>query len=93
MYPPRHPHRQAQGQIAERALLEKIKIRDRSNIALELRPTSPEIGKQSKGDTQVERKRATDFPQGLLDLFDHYVTVKSADANSWMARPNSPQAA
>jgi carboxymethylenebutenolidase len=73
MYPPRHPHRQAQGQIAERALLEKIKIRDRSNIALELRPTSPEIGKQSKGDTQVERKRATDFPQGLLDLFDHYV--------------------
>jgi hypothetical protein len=51
------------------------------------------LGSKAKENTQVERKRATDFPQGLLDLFDHYVTVKSADANSWMARPNSPQAA
>jgi carboxymethylenebutenolidase len=35
--------------------------------------TSPTFGIDDKGAIQVERKRATDFPQGLLDLFDHYV--------------------
>ena len=35
--------------------------------------TSPTFGINDKGAIQVERKRATDFPQGLLDLFDHYV--------------------
>jgi carboxymethylenebutenolidase len=28
---------------------------------------------KQKGTTKMERKKAADFPQGLLDLFDHYV--------------------
>jgi carboxymethylenebutenolidase len=35
--------------------------------------TSSTFGINGKGATQVKRKKATDFPQGLLDLFDLYV--------------------
>jgi carboxymethylenebutenolidase len=42
-------------------------------LDLEFCGTSPTFGINGKAATQVERKRATDFSQGLLDLFDHYV--------------------
>jgi len=40
----------------------------------------------------MERKKASDFPQELLNLFDGYVPAGSAGANSSMARENSPSA-
>jgi carboxymethylenebutenolidase len=41
----------------------------------------------------MERKKASDFPQELLNLFDGYVHGGSAAANFWMARRNFPSAA
>jgi hypothetical protein len=42
----------------------------------------------------MERKKASDYPQELLDLFDRYVHGDiGLAANSWMARRNSRPAA
>jgi carboxymethylenebutenolidase len=51
----------------------RVRFSDRPNFALAFRRTSPRFASKPKRGTQVERKRATDFAQGLLDLFDHYV--------------------
>ena len=40
----------------------------------------------------MERKRASDFPQELLNLFDGYVHGGMTVANFWMARRNLPSA-
>jgi carboxymethylenebutenolidase len=42
-------------------------------LDVEIRRTSSTFGIIDRGVIQVKRKVATDFPQGLLDLFDHYV--------------------
>jgi carboxymethylenebutenolidase len=42
-------------------------------LDVEFYGTSPIFGIDDKGAIQVKRKRASDFPQWLLDLFDHYV--------------------
>jgi carboxymethylenebutenolidase len=41
----------------------------------------------------MERKKASDFPQELLDLFDGYVHGGSAAEIFWMAHKNSRSAA
>jgi hypothetical protein len=41
----------------------------------------------------MERMKASDFPQELLNLLDGYVQVGSAAGNSWMVRKNLPLAA
>ena len=41
----------------------------------------------------MERKKASDFPQELLDLFDHYVHGEIDRRDSSTARRNSPSAA
>ena len=41
----------------------------------------------------MERKKASDFPQELLNLFDKYVHGGIDRRSFWTARKNSPSAA
>src|SRR5271165_5723083 len=45
-----------------------------------------------QGGEFMGRRKASDFPQELLDLFDGYVHGEISRRDFWMARKNSPSA-